>query len=283
MKLLSFEHEGRPTWGVRSGDAIANVGAVLGSRFATLKDLLGTTEFIKVAQAALLEAPVVALPDIRLLPPIPNPDKIICVGLNYEDHRVETQHLPTIHPTLFSRFAASQCAHGDAMIVPKTSDQLDFEAELVAVIGQDCFEVPEEDALSKVAGYSCYNDGSVRDWQTHTTQFLPGKNFPATGAFGPYLVTADEIGDPQNLAITCRLNGTTVQSARTDQMVHSVARQIAYITQFTSLTAGDLIVTGTPGGVGFTRTPPLYLKDGDLVEVEIEKVGLLRNPVKASR
>lgn len=282
MKFLTFSHEGSTSWGVLTNDGISDIGKGLQGRFPTLKSLVGDTNFKQIAMAAIADADLIPEAEVNFLPPIPDPDKIICVGLNYEDHRVETNNPPTSYPTPFSRFAASQCGHEAPILLPEESHELDFEAELVAVIGKACFKVAESDALDNVVGYSCYNDGSIRDWQAHTTQFLPGKNFVSTGAFGPYLVTADEVGDPQDLAISCRLNGKVVQSARTDQMIHSVARQIAYISQFTPLAPGDLIVTGTPGGVGFTRKPPLFMKSGDVVEVELEKIGLLRNPIRAA-
>lgn len=279
MRLCSYLHNGRAGYGIASDDRIIDIGSVLGDRLPTLASLLAEDDFRDICTQATGGSAELQHTDIELQAPIPNPGKIICVGLNYHDHMVETRHAPTQHPTLFARFADSQCAHGDPMLMPSVSTQFDFEAELAVVIGRGGRNIAEEAALDHVAGYSCYNDGSVRDWQIHTSQFLPGKNFPATGAFGPFLVTSDEIPDPQNLAIACRLNGETVQAARTGQMIHSVAQLIAYISRITPLSPGDVIVTGTPGGVGFARVPPLFMKNGDLVEVEIEGVGLLRNRV----
>lgn len=278
MKFVSFEHEGKTGIGVVDNSTIAEIAGATG-----LKQLIGEGS-LTVAGANALETQSnrIAIDAARLLPPIPDPDKIVCVGLNYEEHRVETRHAPTTKPTLFTRFANSQCGHEAPLLLPECSREFDYEAELAVVIGKSGRHITRGDALAHIAGYSCYNDGSIRDWQTHTTQFLPGKNFPGTGGFGPYLVTPDEVGDAQNLAIACRLNGKVVQEARTDQMIHSIADQIAYISAFTELVPGDVIVTGTPGGVGFTRNPPLFMADGDTVEVEIEKVGLLRNPVRAA-
>lgn len=279
MRLCSYLHNGQAGYGVVEDDRVIDIGSVLGDRFPTLASLLAADGFLDICTQAVGRGSELPLAGIELQAPIPNPGKIICVGLNYHDHMVETRHAPTQHPTLFARFADSQCAHGEPMLMPSVSTQFDFEAELAVVIGKGGRNIEVDAALDHVAGYSCYNDGSVRDWQVHTSQFLPGKNFPATGAFGPFLVTSDQIPDPQDLAISCRLNGEIVQAARTSQMIHSVAQLIAYISCITPLAAGDVIVTGTPGGVGFARVPPLFMKAGDLVEVEIESVGLLRNQV----
>ena len=279
MRLCSYLHNGRAGYGVVADDRIIDISSVLGDRYPTLANLLAEQDFLAIATQAIGQSGELPLAGIELQAPIPNPGKIICVGLNYHDHMVETHHAPTQHPTLFARFADSQCAHGDPMLMPSVSTEFDFEAELAVIIGKSGRNIQADAALDHVAGYSCYNDGSVRDWQVHTSQFLPGKNFPATGAFGPFLVTADEIPDPQDLAISCRLNGDTVQAARTSQMIHSVAQLIAYISHITPLSPGDVIVTGTPGGVGFARVPPLFMKEGDLVEVDIEGVGLLRNRI----
>jgi 2-keto-4-pentenoate hydratase/2-oxohepta-3-ene-1,7-dioic acid hydratase in catechol pathway len=217
------------------------------------------------------------------LPPIPNPGKIFCIGHNYEEHRQETGRPKTLHPSVFTRFADSQIANGAAAWIPAESTEIDYEGELAVVIGQGGRRIQATDAMTCVAGYSCYNDISVRDWQRHTTQFTPGKNFPHTGAFGPWLVTTEEISDPENLQLTTRLNGQVVQQATTAQLIFSIAELIEYCSTFTSLSPGDVIVTGTPGGVGFKREPQLFMREGDVVEVEIEKVGLLRNSLEAER
>jgi 2-keto-4-pentenoate hydratase/2-oxohepta-3-ene-1,7-dioic acid hydratase in catechol pathway len=282
MKLLSFIHDEAPGYGVLVDETtVSKISTGLSGQYPVLADVLSAPNFVEICATAQISAPSIPLDTVKLLAPIPKPDKIICVGLNYEEHRIETRHAPTTYPTLFSRFFESQCAHGDPLLIPNCSTEFDFEAELAVIIGQGGKHISREEALDHVAGYSCYNDGSVRDWQTHSTQFLPGKNFTSTGAFGPYLVTSDEIPDPQKLHISCRLNGEIVQDARTDQMIHSVADLIHYISRFTTLASGDVIVSGTPGGVGFARTPPLFMTAGDKVVVEVENVGTLANTIEA--
>ncbi|MGQ4814977.1 fumarylacetoacetate hydrolase family protein [Agrobacterium vitis] len=214
-----------------------------------------------------------------MLPVIPDPSKILCIGVNYVAHREETKRPEVGHPTVFIRFADSQIGHGQPMIKPSQSECLDFEAELAVVIGRGGRDIAEEDAMQHIAGYSCYHDGSVRDWQRHSSQFAPGKNFPATGAFGPALVTPDEVEDYTQLSITGRLNGQVVQQATLADLIFPIPALIAYLSAFTPLSAGDVIVTGTPGGVGERRDPPLYMKAGDVFEVDIPGVGLLANPV----
>lgn len=218
---------------------------------------------------------------MRLLPPITNPDKILCVGVNYDDHRKETGRDKSEKPVIFTRFADTQVGHGSALVRPRSSERFDYEGELAVVIGRPGRHIPESAALAHIAGYACYNDGSVRDWQRHTHQFTPGKNFPGSGGFGPWLVTADEVPDPFALTLTTRLNGQEVQKATTDLMIFDLKQLIAYISGFTKLNPGDVIITGTPGGVGDKRNPPLYMKPGDVAEVEISGIGLLRNPVIA--
>jgi 2-keto-4-pentenoate hydratase/2-oxohepta-3-ene-1,7-dioic acid hydratase in catechol pathway len=220
-----------------------------------------------------------ALADVRLLPVIVDPDKIICVGLNYHDHVQETGRTTTEKPMLFARYPGSQVAHGEPMIRPKVSHDFDYEGELAVIIGAEGRHIPEQDALKHVAGYSCYNDGSIRDWQRHTSQFLPGKTFAGTGGFGPWMVTADEIPDPSKLTLETRLNDQVVQRTSTDLMITSITALIAYCSTILPLLPGDVLVTGTPGGVGARRKPPLWMKPGDVVEVEISGVGCLRNPI----
>ena len=225
----------------------------------------------------------VPLSKIEWLPPIPDPNKILCVGLNYESHRKETSRSVNEHPTFFIRFADSQIGHAAALLVPSVSDKLDYEGELAIVIGGTGRSVPIEAAMSLVAGFSCYNDGSIRDWQRHTTQFTPGKNFPHTGAFGPWLVTPDAFGDLTGKRIVTRLNGETMQNAALTDMIFNIPRLIAYASTFTPLSPGDVIVTGTPGGVGAMREPPVFMKAGDQVEVEIDGIGTLSNPVEQEK
>ena len=219
------------------------------------------------------------LSGVRFLPLIPRPGALWCVGLNYEDHRLETGRAKADYPTLFTRFRASLLGHGEALVRPAVSHQLDFEGELAVVIGRSARHVPEEAALDHVAGYACFNDASVRDYQGHSTQFGPGKNFWRTGGFGPFLVTPDEVPDPQDLPIETRLNGQVVQQSHTSVMTYPVRELIAYLSRIHPLHPGDVISTGTPSGVGVARKPQLFMKPGDVVEVEIGGVGLLRNGV----
>jgi 2-keto-4-pentenoate hydratase/2-oxohepta-3-ene-1,7-dioic acid hydratase in catechol pathway len=219
------------------------------------------------------------LASIIWLPVIPNPDKILCIGLNYETHRVETGRSEVENPTVFGRFANSQTGHLANIIRPRVSKDLDFEGELAVIIGRPGRHIARKDAVDHIAGYACYNEGSVRDFQRHTHQFTPGKNFPETGAFGPWMVTPEEAGDLAPLRLQTRLNGEVVQEATISQMIFDIPRQIEYCSSFTRLEPGDVIVTGTPGGVGSRRTPPLWMKPGDIVEVEIDRIGLLRNGI----
>lgn len=276
MKLASFIHSGRHSWGVVEGDAIADIGA---RGPTTLKQALAQPETFSAIKPALAGAARLALAEVSLAPVLPNPDKILCIGLNYENHRKETGRDIVEHPTIFTRFANSQIGHGAPIIRPKCSTHLDFEGELALVIGKPGRHIAREKAFDHIAGYACYNDGSVRDWQRHTIQFTPGKNFMGTGAFGPFLVTPDEVGPLADLTLQTRLNGTVVQETRIGDMIFDIPTIIAYCSTFTRLEIGDVIVTGTPGGVGAKRTPPLWMKPGDIVEVEIDRVGLLRNPI----
>lgn len=281
MRLVSFRRGARDSWGIAKDEGVIDAGAKLGGRFPTLRDAIAGDAWAELRQMARDAKPDLKLSDILHLPVIPNPDKIICVGVNYEEHRKETGRDPSQNPVLFVRFANSQIGHGQPMVKPKVSDKFDYEGELAVIIGRKARHVSEADALNYVAGYACYNDGSVRDWQYHTPQFTPGKNFVATGAFGPWMVTADEIPDPSKLTLATRLNSRVVQQAGTDMMIFDIPFLIRYITTFTELVPGDVISTGTPGGVGAKRTPPLWMKPGDTVEVDISRVGVLRNPIVA--
>lgn len=276
MKLVSFRHAGRDSYGAVEGDKIADFGAVAGARAPDLKaaiaqDLLG--ELAKTAKAEI------AFSSVKLLPTIPNPAKIICVGLNYQAHVNETGRKDSKYPVMFTRFTDSHVAAGEPMVRPKVSGHFDYEGELAVIIGKGGRYIEEADALKHIAGYTCYNDGSIRDWQGHTHQYSPGKNFPSSGSYGPWMVTADEIPDPTKLTLVTRLNGQEVQRTTTDLLIFPIPELIAYISGFTPLAAGDIIATGTPGGVGFKRNPPLYMKAGDVVEVDISSVGVLKNPI----
>jgi len=277
MKLTSFiSPTGNATYGLIDGDMITDLGATR-PLLPSLKDFLACKEF--TAGGFEATGPVYPLASITCLPVIPNPGKIICVGLNYKDHIAETGRSDSAYPSLFLRTATSQIGHNAPMIKPRVSERFDYEGELAIIIGQPGRHISQENALQHIAGYACYNDGSVRDWQRHTHQFTPGKNFDGTGSFGPYMVTPDEIGPRETSFLITRLNGEVVQKASLDLMVFSIEEQIAYISTYTTLETGDVIVTGTPGGVGDRRSPPLYMFAGDKVEVEITGVGLLQNIV----
>jgi 2-keto-4-pentenoate hydratase/2-oxohepta-3-ene-1,7-dioic acid hydratase in catechol pathway len=271
MKLMSFASGTHEAWGVVDGTDVVD----LSSRAPSLRAALaGGVDLRPTA-----DLPRHELATVSFRPPIPDPDKIICVGLNYLTHILEGGREVPKYPTIFTRFANSQVGHGQPIIRPKASITLDFEGELAVVIGKRARHVAEADAPSHVAGYSCYNDGSVREWQRHTSQFTPGKNFPSTGGFGPYLVTPDEAGDIGHASLVCRLNGEVMQSATLDDLVFGIPALISYCSGFTVLEPGDVIITGTTGGVGAYRTPPVWMKPGDVVEVDISGVGTLRNPV----
>ena len=280
MKLVTFTRSGKQSYGFVDNEKITDIGQTLASTHPDLKSLIGD-DYAKLISSSADTAPRVALSEVQLLPPITNPEKIICVGLNYESHRKETGRPEVEFPTLFTRFANSQIGDGEAMWQPAESTSFDYEGELAVIIGSGGWKIPEDKALEHVAGYSCYNDGSVRDWQRHTSQFTPGKNFRHTGPFGPWLVTTDEIPDPSTLTLTTRLNGEVMQNATTDLLIFTIPVLINYISRFTRLEPGDVIVSGTPGGVGFKRDPQVFMNPGDVVEVEISKIGILKNPIEA--
>lgn len=275
MRLVSFLRDGRAACGVVVGGGVADLTARLG--VPSLRALFAAG---RLAEAAAQRGADLPLDGLRFAPAIPDPDKIICVGLNYRDHVAETGRTVTDKPALFARFAGSQVGHGQAMIRPRVSTEFDYEGELAVVIGTGGRHIAASDALRHVAGYACYNEGSIRDWQRHTSQFLAGKTFCGTGAFGPWLVTADEIPDPSRLTLETRVNGLVVQHTTTDLMITPVPQLIEYISTVLPLLPGDVIVSGTPGGVGAKRNPPLWLKPGDVTEVEISGIGVLRNPVE---
>ena len=281
MKLISFSRLGRVGFGAVLESGIVDLTGKLGSDIRSLRALV-EADLFEVASGYLAgRAGELALADVSFLPVIPDASKILCIGLNYAKHQAETGRPDVPHPTIFTRFADSQVGHGQPLVKPNSSDRFDFEGELAVVIGRGGRSIPEDAALAHVAGYACYNDGSVRDWQRHTSQFTPGKNFAATGGFGPFLVTADEIGDYTRLPIETRLNGEVMQKATLADLIFPIPRLIRYISEFTPLSSCDVIITGTPGGVGDRRDPPVYMKPGDIVEVDIGPVGTLVNPVIA--
>jgi 2-keto-4-pentenoate hydratase/2-oxohepta-3-ene-1,7-dioic acid hydratase in catechol pathway len=279
MKLLSFEHAGQTRFGIVQGDGVIDLVKAMGGRYPSLRALLAAQALAEVRGAIAGRSPDIALSEIRFLPVITDPGKIWCCGLNYVEHVRETQREVTEQPTFFMRVADSQVGHNQPMMRPAESVQLDFEAEIAVIIGKPGRRIAEQDVGAHIAGYACYNDGSVRDWQRHTSQWIPGKNFWRTGGFGPWMVTADEIPFGTEMTLTAHLNGQEMQRATTSMMIHSIARQIAYVSKVAPLQAGDVIVTGTPGGVGARRTPPIWMKAGDVIEIGIDKVGVLRNTI----
>ncbi|OCR22425.1 5-carboxymethyl-2-hydroxymuconate isomerase [Pseudomonas syringae] len=279
MKLASFVVQGRSTYGVVEGDQVIDLESVKPAFGTDLKQAIANNRLGELTSTVLESLPRIPLIEVIFLPAIPNPGKVLCIGINYATHVRETgREMPT-YPMIFTRFADSQTAHLQPIIRPKASHKLDFEGELAVVIGKAARHVKQADALDYVAGYACYNDGSVRDWQKHTIQFVPGKNFPNTGGFGPWMVTSDEIGDPQDLELTTRLNGEVMQHTSTSDMIFDVRKLIEYCSTFTELAPGDVIVSGTTGGVGAFREPPVWMKPGDEVEIEIARIGILRNHI----
>ena len=280
MRFASYQQNGQPGLAILVGTEWHGLTAVDAGFPGTLQALIETGALAGGA-AVLTTAPVVDLSSVSLLPPVSNPGKIVCVGLNYTDHSAESGFKQPDYPTLFGRFNSSLIAHGAPILRPAFSDQLDYEGELVAIIGTTARDVEEADALTHVCGYSIFNDASIRDYQFKAPQWTPGKNFDDTGAFGPHFVTADELpAGCEGLKLVTRLNGQVVQEASISDMVFSVAQLVAILSKFMTLLPGDVIVTGTPSGVGLARKPPLWMRDGDTVEVEIEQIGVLSNPVR---
>jgi 2-keto-4-pentenoate hydratase/2-oxohepta-3-ene-1,7-dioic acid hydratase in catechol pathway len=274
VKLANVCIDGRPTVAAVLPEGLFDLGRRLPG-LSGMKDIV-TPDGLAAARRILGERPDHAIGAATFLPVVDNPARIFCVGMNYADKRVEFAETNPA-PTLFLRLPHSQTGHGRAVIRPAPTREFDYEGELAVIIGRPGFRVAAEAALDHVVGYSCYMDGSVRDWQH--TWYTAGKNWRETGAFGPWLVTADEIPDPHALKIATWLNGRQVQGDSTANMIHRIPDLIAYISTFSPLEPGDVIITGSPGGVGKKRTPPLFLKDGDLIEVEIEGIGRLSNRI----
>ena len=281
MKLASYLVRGSESYGVVSDGGLIDLRSRLGEKFPTLKSLVAAGQLDQARAQLKSQKPDYRLEKVTFLPVIPDAEKIFCVGLNYHSHREETGRPETDHPTMFTRYANTQVGHDQPLIKPRVSNEFDYEVELAVVIGKRARHIPRAKALEYVAGYSIYNDGSVRDWQRHTSQFTPGKNFIGTGGLGPWLVTTDEIPDPSRLSLALRLNGKEMQRSTTDLMIFPVPVLIEYLSTFSELVPGDVIATGTPSGVGFKRVPPVFMKPGDVVEADISGVGILRNPVIA--
>lgn len=279
MKLASFIHAGQATYGVVEGDRYQLPPADFLGRHPDLLSVLRADALRELEQAAAASGSAVQASAVRALPVIPNPPKLICVGLNYKTHVAETKRPDSEYPSLFIRFNDTLAAHEDTVLRPAFSERFDWEGELAFVIGKGGRHIPKAQAFEHIAGYACLNDISVRDWQRHTHQFTPGKNFPGTAPFGPYMVTRDEVPDVTRLTLETRVNGNVMQHASIDDLIFNIPVLVEYISRFTPLSPGDVIATGTPGGVGDRREPPLYMKEGDVVEVEITGLGILRNRI----
>lgn len=279
MKLVSFHHNGRAGYGAVIDDRVID----LGNYFTETPDLASLLASpAKLAQARELVAKSsgeYALADVTLNPVIPAPGKVICVGINYVAHAEEAGRKVGKYPVIFQRFAETLQAHGAPLVRPKVSQEFDFEAELAVVIGKGGSHIAPEDAMDHVAGYTCFNDASVRDWQFHTHQYGMGKTFRSTGALGPWLVTADEIADYRKLEVRGILNGEQLQQGNLSELAFDIPHLISYVSQALDWNPGDILATGTPSGIGFKRNPPIFLKPGDVFEVTISQIGTLSNPV----
>jgi 2-keto-4-pentenoate hydratase/2-oxohepta-3-ene-1,7-dioic acid hydratase in catechol pathway len=276
MKLLSFSHAGRQSFGALTDHGVVDLGS---AECKTLRDLLPILCIDELERTVRNAPRAIELGTISYLQPVTNPNKILCVGINYRAHATEMSREGPRWPSLFVRFSQSQVGHLESVVRPAASEQLDYEGELAVIIGERARNVAVNDALRYVAGYSCFAENSVRDFQKHSTQATAGKNFRSSGAFGPWMVTADEIGDPSDLIVTSRINGTVMQRGHVAEMIFPIPELIAYISSFTDLLPGDVIATGTPDGVGASRQPPRWLCAGDVLEVEISGIGILRNSV----
>ena len=277
MKLASYLVDGHPAFGVVREDGVITVSERLGVRAASLKQALANDLLPQIAAAAAKARPDHKLADITFLPVIPDPELIACAGINYRSHASETGRDIPKQPSMFIRRANTLVGHAGAMVRPNVSTHFDFEGELAVVIGRCGRHITAAQALDHVAGYTCFVDGSVRDYQKFSV--TAGKNFPATGPLGPWIVTRDEIPDPTRLTLTTRLNGVEMQHSTTDLLIYSIPQIVAFCSDFTQLAPGDVIATGTPEGVGHRRTPPLWMKPGDVLEVEITGIGVLRNRI----
>ena len=281
MKLASYLANGKELFGAASGEGIVTLNDRLGGRYASLRHALAAGALAEMRTAAAKSAPDQRLTDVAFLPAIPNPEKILCAGINYRSHAAEVGRELPKQPSMFIRLANTLVGHEGQLIRPLVSHQFDFEGELAVVIGRSGRHISIEHALDYVAGYTCFVDGSVRDYQKFSV--TSGKNFPGTGPLGPWIVTPDEIPDPKALMLVTRLNGEQVQKSSTELLIYSVPQIIAFCSDFTPLVAGDVIATGTPEGVGHRRNPPLWMKPGDVLEVEISGIGTLRSRVVDER
>ncbi|MDY0271408.1 MAG: fumarylacetoacetate hydrolase family protein [Advenella sp.] len=275
MKIIRFLHQDQTRWGIIHEEQVV----ALDNHWPTLSEGLSQSVSALSGVANVLASMRIPLNEVELLPPVEASSKILCVGLNYGRHVLETGNTQAEHPSLFFRHLESFVGHGQDIVKPAHSGQFDYEGELVVVIGREGRHIPVENALEHVAGYTCMGENSVRDFQKHTAQVTAGKNFFHSGSLGPWIIPATEISDPATLHLTTRLNGQVVQDASLSELIFSIPQLIAYISTFCVLRPGDLIATGTPEGIGFRRTPPLFMKAGDTLEIEVSNVGILRTPV----
>lgn len=281
MKLLSFLLDGRASWGVLVDHGLFDLGARHAGQYPDLKSFIAAGMPCEVLEN--LGPADMELRDVELSPVIPNPDKILLAAINYWEDSPDSDTAPA-YPVLFLRLPSSQIGHGKPLIEPRSSQKLDFEGELAVIIGKGGRHIAADRAMEHVAGYSIYNDASVRDWQKHSHQFTPGKNFSGTGAFGPWMVQANDLRSPKDgVALVTRVNGVEKQRTNTSRMIFDIPYLISYISTFAPLVPGDVIVTGTCTGFGITRTPQEFLMPGDIVDVEIEGIGVLSNPVEAEQ
>ncbi|MGR6429700.1 fumarylacetoacetate hydrolase family protein [Rhizobium sp. PAMB 3174] len=277
MRVASFIlPDGTASYGVIEGDTIRDAGATLRGKHPDLKALIGANDLQALTSA---DGERLAIGSVKLVPTIPNPDKIICIGLNYLGHIKETDRDKPEYPSIFTRYPSTLVGHDQPMIRPKASGMFDYEGELAVVIGKAGRAIEKDKAFDHVAGYTCFNDGSIRDYQRHTTQFWGGKNFDRSGSMGPWIVTADELGDVDKQTLVTRLNGEVMQQTSVGDLAFKVPDLLAYLSTITELLPGDIIATGTPSGVGFFRDPKVFMKAGDQVEVEISGIGTLRNVI----
>lgn len=285
MRLLSYKRgSDASTFGVVRGDGVINGEKLLDGQATSLREALELGLIDDLERLSDGREADSSLREVEFLPPIPDPAKILCVGVNYADHRSETGHVDTPdYPTIFTRFADTQVGHLQPVVHPATTTQLDYEGEVAIIIGRPTTAVTSDaEALGAIAGLACYNDLSARDWQLHNSQWTPGKNFRGVGAFGPWLTTLDEVNDLASVRLRTRVNGEVRQDATLEQLIFNFTAILRYITGFTDLAPGDIVATGTPGGVGLVADPPSFLSPGDVVEVEVSGVGLLRNEIAAA-
>lgn len=276
MRFISYLHNDEPGWGAVNGRDIVDL-----TRHEPTLQAAISKDTLPVSLDTVPAQKIVTLDEVVCLPPIPEPRRILCIGQNYAAHRAEMGGETTAHPLIFTRYPSSISGHNQDLVKPRESDQYDFEGELAVIIGKTGRRIHRDQALEHIAGYSCFMDGTARDFQVHTTQYIPGKNFDASGSCGPWMIPAAEMPDPNaGYRLETRLNGNIVQSTTTDLMIFGVPVLLAYLSTFTTLETGDVIATGTPGGVGYKRNPQLFMSPGDRIEVELEGIGTLGNTIE---